>query len=114
MIKIKLPAELNCWESVWVQEITDNTGEIRNLPAFTEDYKYKDIIEFDAEAREAIGMIEDGGYTKTRLIRYKCDFRSAKTKWEAQGYVVEGFALGILGISRKRTKRKRTKNEPEK
>jgi len=103
MIKIKLPTELDCWESVWVQEITDNTGEICNLPALTESYKYKDIIEFDAEAREALGMIEDGGYTETRLIQYKGDFLSAKAKWEAQGYIVECFAIGILGISRKRS-----------
>ncbi|PIU14100.1 MAG: hypothetical protein COT21_01155 [Hadesarchaea archaeon CG08_land_8_20_14_0_20_51_8] len=102
LVKIKLrvePAEIISFESVWVRKVTHNIGEICNLPLFAENYKYKDLIEFDPETREALDVIKDGGYYPTELKRYKGTFSAAKTKWETKGYIVEGFAPGILGLS---------------
>jgi hypothetical protein len=102
-ISIKLP--LKCgfsYEGVWVKELSQNTGEINNLPIFTRKYKFGDIIEFNPESGEAIRLVHDGGYTPTETVKYEGDFQAERERREAQGYIVEGWSPGVLGMTRKR------------
>lgn len=89
------------YEGVWVKELSDNTGEINNLPVFTRQYKFADVIEFDPMTHRAIRLVRDSGYTPTEIVEYKGRFRNAKAKWEAECYVVEGIGRGKLAVAKK-------------
>jgi hypothetical protein len=102
-IKLPLKSGLN-YEGVWVKELSENTGEINNVPIFTRKYKFGDIIEFDPETGEAVRVVQDGGYAPTGMVKYEGDFQAERKRWEAQGYIVEGWLPGVLGVTRKRAK----------
>lgn len=103
IIKILLPLQHEelSYEGVWVKELCGNIGEINNLPVFTREYKFGDVIEFDPVTYKAMQVIRDGGYTPTEIIGYRDRFADEKTKWEAEGYVVEGIEKGKVAITRK-------------
>jgi hypothetical protein len=105
MIKILLPLQHKelTYEGVWVKEFSPNRGEINNLPVYTKEYKFADIIEFDPETSRAVGVVQDGGYTAAEIIRYHGKFEDEKAKWEAKGYVIEGMGRGKLAIASKST-----------
>jgi len=107
MIKVKLPFKCGCLngETVWVNPLGHDTGEIRNLPFCATKYKYRDIIKFNPDTWEVLEKVADGGFTRTRVHEYTGNFFEEKAYWESKGYVVEGFAPGILGVSRRRCKR---------
>lgn len=107
-IRIRLPTESGfTYEGVWAKELTENTGEINNIPIFTREYKFTDVVEFDSESREVTKLLKDGGYTPTEMVRYEGDFQAEKRKWEAIGYEVEGYSPGIMGVTRKRLELKK-------
>jgi hypothetical protein len=102
-ISIKLPLKSEfSYEGVWVKELSENTGEINNLPIFTRKYKFGDIIEFNSESGEAVRLVQDGGYTPTEMVKYERDFQAERERWETQGYIVEGWLPGVLGVTRRR------------
>jgi len=102
MLKILIPLQHDelSYEGVWVKELSANTGEINNLPVYTREYKFRDIIEFAPETNRAIRVVEDGGYTSTQIVRYEGRFKDEKAKWEAEGYVIEGMGRGRLAVTR--------------
>lgn len=104
MIKIQLPVRGGSilYEGVWVEESSATTGRINNLPVFSRQYKYSDVIEFDPESHHVLRILEDGGYMRTRLIIYKDDHATAREKWERKGYLVESLSEGLLGVTKKR------------
>jgi hypothetical protein len=106
-IKILLPLQHDelSYEGVWVKELSDNTGEINNLPVFTREYKFGDVIEFDPITYKAMRLVRDGGYTPAKTIEYEGTFTDAKAKWEANGYVIEGIGHGKLAVTKKYTER---------
>ncbi len=102
-VSIRLPLKSGfTYEGIWVKELSENTGEINNIPFFTKEYKFGDVIEFDLKSKEVKRLIQDGGYTPTEMVRYKGGFQAERRKWEACGYEVEGYSLGIMGVTRKR------------
>jgi hypothetical protein len=107
-IKILLPLQHEelSYEGVWVKELSDNTGEINNLPVYTRKYKFADVIEFDPVTCKALRVVRDGGYTPAETIEYNGRFADEKAKWEAKGYVVEGVGEGKLGVARKYTEQR--------
>ena len=107
MIKVKLPFRYKCLdgENVWIKPLSYDTGEIANLPFFATKYKYKDVIKFDPTTGKLLEKIADGGYTRSKVYEYVGDFSEEKAYWESKGYIVEGFAPGILGVSRRRSKK---------
>lgn len=104
MIKVKLPLRYKCLngENVWVKSLSNDTGEISNLPFLATKYKYKDVIKFDPDTWEFLEKVADGGFTRTKVYEYTGDFSEEKAYWESKGYIVESFTPGMLGISRKR------------
>jgi hypothetical protein len=102
-IKILLPLEHEelSYEGVWIKELTGNTGEINNIPLYTKEYKFADIIEFDPQTHKVIRLLQDGGYTPAETVEYNGRFADEKAKWEAKGYVIEGIATGKLAVARK-------------
>ncbi|MBC7263469.1 MAG: hypothetical protein H5T64_03815 [Chloroflexi bacterium] len=109
MIKVKLPFKHKCFdgENVWVKPLSEDIGEICNLPYFAIKFKYKDVIRFDPETGEFAEKVADGGFTRTKFYQYKGRFSKERTYWESRGYVVENFLPGILGVTRKRKRGKR-------
>jgi len=103
MIKILIPLqhEQFDYEGVWVKELSQNTGEINNLPVYTKEYKFGDIIEFDPQTSKAIRVVQHGGYTPTQIVKYEGQFADAKLKWEDEGYVIEGMGQGRLAVTKK-------------
>jgi len=104
MIKVSILLNKKCgfnYEGVWVKELSDNTGEINNLPFFNSEYKFRDIVEFDPETGKVVKLIRDGGYTPTKLLKYNGDYQRERAKWEAKGYEVEGFQQGLMGVTRR-------------
>ncbi len=107
MIKVTLPFEDKylSGENVWVKPLGGDTGEINNLPVFATKYRYKDIIRFDPNTWDFIEKVADGGFTRTKVHEYTGKFSEEKAYWESKGYVVESFAPGVLGVSRRRSKK---------
>ena len=103
-ILLHLQHEELSYEGVWVKELAENIGEINNLPVFTSEYKFSDVIEFDLVTFKATRLIKNGGYTPTEIVEYSGSFAEDKAKWEASGYVVEAISRCKLAIASKYTK----------
>jgi len=101
MICVDLPLEDGSCEKVWVKRLSKNTGEINNIPFLSQNYKYKDIIEFDPLTLDATRVVKDGGYTPTKIVEYKGNFMKVRAEWEAKGYEIEGVVPGILAVTKR-------------
>ena len=103
--KILLPLrhEELSYEGVWVRELAENSGEINNLPVFTREYKFGDVIKFNPITGKVMWVVEDGGYIPTEIVEHSGSFADAKAKWEAKGYVVEGIGRERLAVAKKYT-----------
>jgi hypothetical protein len=103
MKKILLPVQHQGigYEGVWVEELSSDVGKIDNLPVFSNHYKFGDIIKFDPVTSKAIGIVQEGGCTPSEIVYYDGDYKDEKAKWEAEGYIVEGWQPGVMAVAKK-------------